>query len=570
MMRSMPPTWRTVRLGDLTLPVERTDPASQFTRTFNYIDISAVDNVSKKVIGNLEQNVREAPSRARQLVYSGDVLVSTVRPALNAVAAVPDGLSNGVASTGFCVLRPRPAALLPEYLLRFVITGTFIQSLVSRQKGGAYPAVTDDEVRSVPIPLPPLSEQQRIVEILHEAEEIRRLRAEAEAKTSELIPAMFYEHFVSGKAHDFQPLRKLADVVSGVAIGRRTKGMTVEVPYLRVANVQAGFVDLSEIKTTNATDEEIVQFALQDGDVLLTEGGDFDKLGRGCLWNGQIDPCIHQNHVFRVRPALGKLNSRFFAHYLQSAKAKHYFLRCAKKTTNLASINLTQLKALPVPNISIEDQERFELQIQVASESTPPTADRIFGALALSLSAHAFSGRLTSDWREAHQDKLALEARERDAMLKEVGANLSRSRHATIQEMESIWEQPTDGIYSDLNREQRALLFRIQQSVGGVQYARYFSAQSLSESLNGSLRRNPHAIEGHLAVFAARGLVVPVSREEQSEDTGDFVFGNAYRLPLNDLEPTEGEESGSQVGDHTQGSELERLVAQLERERALT
>ena len=107
--------------------------------------------------------------------------------------------------------------------------------------------------------------------------------------------------------------------------------------------------------------------------------------------------------------------------------------------------------------------------------------------------------------------------------------------------------------------------------VGGVRYARYFSAQLLSDYLSeGPLRRNPQAIEGHLAVFAARGLIIPVSREEQTEDTGEFVFGNAYRLPLEDYEPREGEEGEPRIGDHSRLRELERLAAQLEKERALT
>ena len=446
----------------------------------------------------------------------------------------------------------------------------------------SYPSLRTSDLAKLRIPLPPLSEQRRIVEILQEAEEIRRLRAEAEAKTAELIPAIFYDHFVIGQENDFQQLHKLADVVSGVALGRKTKGMTAEIPYLRVANVQDGFVDLGEIKTTGATEEEVLRFELKKGDVLLTEGGDFDKLGRGCLWEGQVKPCIHQNHIFRVRPIPDKLNSHFFSHYLQSAYAKHYFLRCAKKTTNFTSINLTQLKALPVPNVLIEDQKRFELQIKAAVECTSINGDKAFGAFIQSLSAHAFSGQLTADWREKYHDMLALEARDRDAALKEEGAALTVPRRATIQELEDIVELPTSGIYAELNSEQRFLLSEIGRMVGGVRYARYFSAQTLSEYLSkGVLRRNPHAVEGHLSVLAARGLIIPVSREEQTEDTGVFVFGNAYRLPLKDNEQllttengdgtlTEaGEELIVQVGgDQVRLSEMERLAAQLEKERS--
>jgi hypothetical protein len=277
------------------------------------------------------------------------------------------------------------------------------------------------------------------------------------------------------------------------------------------------------------------------------------------------------------------MNSQFFAHYLQSAKAKHYFLRCAKKTTNLASINLTQLKALPVPNISIEAQEAFELQIQLAAECSSAIGDEAFSALYQSLSAHAFSGQLTADWRETRAETLTTEAHERDAALRQAGATLTRSRRAATRDYEGTDEQLSDGIHADLNREQRDLLFHILESVGGLRHLRYFTAESLGRSLKGPLRRNPQAIEGHLAVFAVRGMVIPISREEQTKDTGEFVFGTAYRLALRDLsdlltgeagnsltsESGDGLDADGVISDHARDRELERLVAKIEKERGL-
>lgn len=568
MMDSMPASWRMVKLGiclqrrkDTVSPATLTDPSVGFVGLEDIQD-GGRGGVSIRPTNPLE--IRSLKNRFK----AGDILYGKLRPYLNKVGIAQEA---GLCSTEIWAFGPS-RLVDSRFAAFFLASSFFVDRVASLTKGANLPRLDTEAFDSTKIPLPPLSEQQRIVEILQEAEEIRRLRAEAEAKTAELIPAMFFDHFVNGQEHAYQPLHKLAEVVSGVAIGRKTKGMTSEVPYLRVANVQAGFVDLSEVKTTAATEQETNQFELKSGDVLLTEGGDFDKLGRGCLWDGQVDPCIHQNHVFRVRPNSEKLNSRFFAHYLQSARAKHYFLRCAKKTTNLASINLTQLKALPVPNISIEDQAAFESQIEIASECNSASGTKTFDELVQSLSAHAFSGQLTEEWREVHEDTLETEARERDVTLKQAGATISRSRRATIQEMDQIFEQRSDGIFSDLNSEQRDLLFRIQQRVGGVNYARYFSAESLSKSLEGSLRKNPQAIEGHLAVFAARGLIIPVSREEQTEDTGEFVFGNAFRLPLRDRTDSLTDEEGNTegvVGDESRGRELERLAAQLEKERNL-
>jgi len=98
------------------------------------------------------------------------------------------------------------------------------------------------------------------------------------------------------------PLSECAEVQTGVAKGRRlTSADTISVPYLRVANVQDGFLDLSEIKRIDIRETELNRYLLQAGDVLLTEGGDFDKLGRGFVWNDELPSCVHQNHIFAVR-----------------------------------------------------------------------------------------------------------------------------------------------------------------------------------------------------------------------------------------------------------------------------
>lgn len=143
-------------------------------------------------------------------------------------------------------------------------------------------------------------------------------------------------------------LGKLAEIVSGVTLGGNRPANGVEIPYLRVANVQDGYLDLSEVKTIRATPEQITKLALRKGDVLMNEGGDFDKLGRGTVWNEEITPCIHQNHVFRVRPRTDKLLSDYLAYWTQSEFGKRYFVLNSKQSTNLASINSTQLHKFPV------------------------------------------------------------------------------------------------------------------------------------------------------------------------------------------------------------------------------
>lgn len=159
---------------------------------------------------------------------------------------------------------------------------------------------------------------------------------------------------------NFHRLDEVADVDSGLTLGKDVSGFkSVELPYLRVANVQDGRVDLSTIKTVRVRITDVDKYRLEAGDVLMTEGGDIDKLGRGTLWEGQISDCLHQNHVFRIRTNRKLLDPAFYALVVESDIAKRYFTRVAKRTTNLASTNKTQVRAFrfPVPPTLREQEE---------------------------------------------------------------------------------------------------------------------------------------------------------------------------------------------------------------------
>jgi type I restriction enzyme S subunit len=165
---------------------------------------------------------------------------------------------------------------------------------------------------------------------------------------------------------------------------------------MRVANVQDGHLELSEIKTIEATDEEIQRYNLMYGDVLLTEGGDPDKLGRGAVWKDEIANCIFQNHIFRVRVDETRLNPTFLSFLTGSNYGKRYFLKSAKQTTGIASINSTQLKNFPaiVPPIALQTQfsgivDKIEL-LKVQYQASLQELNNLYE----SLSQRAFKGEL--------------------------------------------------------------------------------------------------------------------------------------------------------------------------------
>lgn len=161
-----------------------------------------------------------------------------------------------------------------------------------------------------------------------------------------------------------EPLGAICEIVSGITKDSKKQGDDYrEVPYLRVANVQRLQLNLSEVKTIPAKESTIASYRLEPGDILLNEGGDRDKLGRGWIWQGQISECIHQNHVFRARIRDGKAIPKWIAYYANTNEARAYFLATGKQTTNLASISKKNLSALPVPLPPVHVQETLVAEI---------------------------------------------------------------------------------------------------------------------------------------------------------------------------------------------------------------
>ena len=153
-------------------------------------------------------------------------------------------------------------------------------------------------------------------------------------------------------------LRHCATIKSGITLGKSYSKDTVliERPYLRVANVQGGYVDLNDLATIEVTPDEDLKYRLHSGDVLMTEGGDRDKLGRGCVWHGEIEPCLHQNHVFAVQTNETILLPEFLEYLTASDVGRSYFDVTAIKTTNLACTSSSKVLAFTIPLPSIEEQ----------------------------------------------------------------------------------------------------------------------------------------------------------------------------------------------------------------------
>lgn len=212
---------------------------------------------------------------------------------------------------------------------------------------------------------------------------------------------------------EWTTLAQISQIKGGITKGQK-RGPSAQVrsvPYLRVANVQRGRLDLTSIKEIEATEEEIYELRLIRDDLLFTEGGDRDKLGRGWVWNDEIPECIHQNHIFRARLGSQKLNAKYVSWYCNQVGAE-YFLSQAKQTTNLASINITKLGQLPIALAPVNEQKRIADKLDsllARVDACRERLDRVPGILKRfrqAVLAAATSGELTWEWRGESKEHL--------------------------------------------------------------------------------------------------------------------------------------------------------------------
>ena len=316
-----------------------------------------------------EHITQEAISHSSAKIYPTDTVVIAMYGATIGKVGIL-GISAATNQACACAIA-KPST---DYKYLFYYAQSQKDDFIKKGKGGAQPNISQEIIKFHQFPLPPLAEQRRIVDRieslfakLDEAKEkaqtvvdsfeTRKAAILHKAFTGELTAKWREEHGVGMESWEKHLLSTVSSLQTGLMKGKKYTGKTVELPYLRVANVQDGFLRLDEIKKIDVEEKAISRYSLAVGDVLFTEGGDFDKLGRGTVWEGQIKNCLHQNHIFVVRPNPEVLNPYFLSYQAGSRYGKAYFLSCSKQTTNLASINSTQLKNFPVIIPSMMEQE---------------------------------------------------------------------------------------------------------------------------------------------------------------------------------------------------------------------
>lgn len=385
----------TMKLKDCCTIIAGQSPESKY---YNTEGVGIPFFQGKTDFGEVYPTIRVYCSQPTKIAEKDDILLSVRAP------VGPTNLSPGRVCIGRGLTAIRPSKILNlKYLLHYF--RYFEAQLQQKGTGTTFKAITQDVVKNLEVPIPTLDEQQRIVARIEElfseldngVETLRKIKQQLavyrQAVISNAYPDMTDENTVR--------LDEIAEITGGITKGRDlAKHETTHLPYLRVANVQNGYLDLSEMKTIELKVSEIEKYLLVTGDVLYTEGGDRDKLGRGTVWNGEIEQCVHQNHVFKARLVREKANPQYVAYWSMSAFARNYFYNKGKQSVNLASINKTVLSALTIPLPTLLEQAAVVTEIESrlsvcdSIEKTVDTALQQAEAMRQSILKQAFEGRL--------------------------------------------------------------------------------------------------------------------------------------------------------------------------------
>lgn len=382
----LPEGWSRCRLGDLVSELESGVSVNGLDRPAGQHEVGVL-KISAVTSGVFDPNENKAIradeiARAKSNPLADRIIVSRCNTAqlIGASAYIEKDHRNLFLPDKLWQLQPTSEVqICMRWLANWLATASTRAEISALATGssGSMKNIAKEPFLNLALSVPPVPEQLRIASILAAWDDAISVAGAIRANWLEQVRLTRETLVAAALNHPRVPLSEVAEVRTGLAKGKSGQLDAIEVPYLRVANVQDGHLDLKEVKLIQVAAEQLGRYALQAGDVLMTEGGDFDKLGRGTVWSGEIDPCLHQNHVFAVRPQSGRVHPGFIAALAASDYGRSYFLSCAKRSTNLASINSTQLKALPIPLVPMVEQERFVAVMETVTQAARASEDLV-------------------------------------------------------------------------------------------------------------------------------------------------------------------------------------------------
>ena len=307
------------------------------------------------------QTVGPAGLKSSKFQFSDrHVLFGKLRPYLRKIARPA---FSGVCSTDIIPILPKDG-VSRDYLFFYLRTPDIVNLATSRSSGANLPRLSPKQLASFRIPLPPLAEQERIAQILDAADALRAKRREALAQLDTLRQSTFLDMFgdpiTNPKGWEATTVGRVGSVQGGLQVTSKRRSLPIERPYLRVANVFRGFLELHEIKTIRLTESELLRTSLDYDDILIVEGhGNKAEIGRCARWDGSIDQCVHQNHLIRLRCDRSKASPIYVENFINSPGGRKSLIGTSRTTSGLNTISVSKVRGSEIQLPSLDLQHRF-------------------------------------------------------------------------------------------------------------------------------------------------------------------------------------------------------------------
>lgn len=545
----LPDTWIEARLGEVLTRVEtKVDPQTSLVASHYYVGLEHIEAHTGRILRNPVDVTHASDILSIKTAFgAGDILYGKLRPNLNKVHLA---VQEGICSTDIWALRPS-ASLLPDYAAYFLRSPAVYVRATQLATGASLPRLAAGAFDRMTLALPTLPEQQRIVDVLRQAEASAQVRSSRNALLDDVIKVALDGLVLGSDEAQWERLGSLVETRYGTSVSADATTKT-GVPVLRIPNVMGGQVDLDDMKYVELTNAELDRLSLTTTDVLIVRSnGNPDYVGRSAPITEDVcqSLIVYASYLIRLRTNTSRLLPEYLSAFLNSAygrAAMRNAIRTTAGQSNLSGENLVKVR-LPVPALAEQEQfRRLWLQVKEIRgliDRSEAEAKELLSALSI----QALSGRLTAEWRERHSTEIAEAAGIREEILRRHGAKITLSAKAvappTAQAV--LTENPARRwLLSELSEFQRQVLaaFTAHCEVTGEPllvedpdvFIRFCDDAMVIERLQTFGRSHGNRIRRSLSQLAALGLIAKITLPKDDPETGAREYLKAFRLLRSD------------------------------------
>jgi len=547
----LPETWVEARLGDVLSRVDtKVDPQKSQTNSHFYVGLEHIESHTGRLLREAEEVTEGSDILSIKTAFNaGDILYGKLRPNLNKVHLAAQ---EGICSTDIWALRTSEI-LLPDFAFRYLRSPAIYVRAAQLAAGANLPRLSADAFDRLTIPLPTLPEQQRIVDVLRQAEAATNQKSRGQ-QLDLMIKSALDQLVLARPESEWEPLGALVETRYGTSV---SADATAEsgIAVLRIPNVMGGEVDIADLKYVELSQAELKRLGLTTADVLIVRSnGNPDYVGRSAPITDDVakSAMVYASYLIRLRAEKTRLLPEYLSAFLNSAygrAAMRNAIRTTAGQSNLSGENLTKVR-LPVPPIA--EQERFRnfwLQVRELRRLIAKS-EKTANDLRAVLSVQALSGELTRAWRDAHAAEVGEAAHIRDALLRERGTKITLSANAVVTattQADPSARPARHWLLGELSEFQRQVLAAFteycQQSGQPLLvedpevFASFCDDATVTERLQAFGQSHGNRIRRSLSQLSALGLIAKITLPKQDLDTKELEYLKAFR-PLRPLEFT--------------------------------